>query len=52
MLLRPPSTPPVSTPTEPFVPYIFEVQLPDNFEDTFDMPDAYALLYNWEFILG
>ena len=47
-----PFTSPVSTPTEPFIPYSFEVQLPDDFNNTFNMPDAYALLYNQESILG
>ena len=46
---------PVQSPAIPspgnFVPYSFDIDLPDDLDDLFDLPDAYTMLYNRESIL-
>ena len=46
-----PSSPPAIPSSEAFVPYSFDIDLPDDLDDLFDMPDAYIMLYNRESIL-
>ena len=45
------SSPPVIPSPGDFVPYSFDIDLPDDLDDLFDLPDAYAMLYNRESIL-
>ena len=46
-----PSSPPAIPSSEAFVPYSFDIDLPDDLEDLFSMPDAYTMLYNRESVL-
>ena len=38
-------------PSGNFVPYSFDINLSDDLDDLFDLPDAYIMLYNRESIL-